>query len=401
MVMPQVSITSAEVKLLSWFKKPGDLVKRGEPVLEVETDKATVEIESYVDGYLRVTNYPEGAVVPLDAVIAVLTTLPDEKIEDWSIVVKEAKLAIETPTPVVEQSLILGRPMRGRLDISPIARKMAEDNNIDLSSIHGTGPEGRIIRSDIELALQILGTASGGAEKPAPPANPSPDFSPMRNAIAQRTVLSKASIPHYYLSIDIDMQAVLGLVSGLKKISVGEKAIHPTLTDIIIWVCGRTLPAYPFLHGSWTERGPQVNPEINIGMVVGLNEGLIVPIIHQVDRLSLSALVEKTHLLKQKAKQGGLSNRELTGGTFTVSNLGMFGVNSFIAVINPPESAILALGATIKQAVVNENDQVVVRPIMNATLSVDHRMIDGILAAKFLNALKETLEQPSLLLFNL
>ena len=169
----------------------------------------------------------------------------------------------------------------------------------------------------------------------------------------------------------------------------------------MIWVCGRILPGYPLLHGSWSDKGPQVNPEINIGMVVGLEEGLIVPIVHQVERMSLSALTEKTSALKQKARLGGLSSRELTGGTFTISNLGMFGINSFIAVINPPESAILALGATIKRAIVNVKDEVVVRPVMTATLSVDHRMIDGIVAAKFLNALKETLEEPSILLFDL
>lgn len=401
MVMPQVSITSAEVKLISWLKKPGDFIKRGEPVVEVETDKATVEIESYVDGYLRVTNFPDGATVPLDSVIAVLTTTPDEKFFTPPVQTNESKPVIETQVLDAQQAQSSSRLNNGRVDISPVARKLAEDNRIDLSGLQGSGPDGRIIRADVEVALQRKGLTGGGTSEPTVTSGQPPDFSSMRNAIAQRTVLSKASIPHYYVSIDIDMQAVLGLVSSQKKIALSQNTAHPTITDIIIWICGRILPAFPLLHGSWLDKGPIVNPEINIGMVVGLDEGLIVPIVHQVDCLSLSALVETTHSLKQKARQGGLSNRDLTGGTFTISNLGMFGINSFIAVINPPESAILALGATTKRAVVNENDQVIVRPILIATLSVDHRMIDGILAARFLKALKETLEEPSLLLFNL
>ena len=401
MVMPQVSITSAEVKLVSWLKKPGDPVKRGESVVEVETDKATVEVESYVDGYFRVANYPDGATVPLDAVIAILTTTPDEKIEDRPIEMAGAKVRPEAPAPAFEQQRTFGSLKKGRTDISPVARKLADDNNIDPATLQGSGPGGRIIRADVEAAIQTSGPVSGGEGKVTTAAAQAGSHSSMRNAIAQRTALSKASIPHYYVSIDIDMKAVLGLLADLKKIAPSRKVAPPTLTDVMIWVCGRILPGYPLLHGSWSDKGPQVNPEINIGMVVGLEEGLIVPIVHQVERMSLSALTEKTSALKQKARLGGLSSRELTGGTFTISNLGMFGINSFIAVINPPESAILALGATIKRAIVNVKDEVVVRPVMTATLSVDHRMIDGIVAAKFLNALKETLEEPSILLFDL
>ncbi|OGR24250.1 MAG: hypothetical protein A2139_11245 [Desulfobacca sp. RBG_16_60_12] len=394
MVMPEVSLTSAEVKLVSWLKKPGDAVKRGEPLVEVETDKATVEVESYVDGFLRVTNFPDGATVPLDAVIAILTTTPDEQIEDLPVHPADADAPAAT-VPALKQLRPPVGVSKGRIDITPVARKLAEDNHIDLASLQGSGPEGRITRADVEAALEARGIAPASGQLAGIAAVPAPGISSMRNAIAQRTALSKATIPHYYVSIDIDMQAVLRQLSQMKDTVAAPRIDPPTLTDVIIWACGRILPDYPLLHGTWSDGGPRVLPEISIGMVVGLDDGLIVPVIHEVDRLSLSAVAATTRTLKKKAKQGGLSNRELTGGRFTVSNLGMFGVSSFIAVINPPESAILALGATIKRAVVGDNDQVIVRPVMTATLSVDHRMIDGIVAAGFLKALKEILEASS------
>lgn len=402
-VMPQVSNTSAEVKLISWLKRPGDLVKRGEPLVEVETDKATVEVESYVDGYFRAAYYADGATVLLDAVIAILTTTPDEKIENQPGGLPKAEAVKKVPPHGTADPQGGGRVKKGQVDITPVARRLAEDNHLDINKITGSGPEGRIIRSDIDAALKSRGGPSilemktslvqSSAAQPA-------GFSTMRNAIAQRTAFSKATIPHYYITIDIDMKPVLDLIADLKKIAAERKAEAPTITDMILWVCGKILPKFPLLCGSWTEKGPILNPEINIGIVVGLEEGLMVPIVHNVDRISLLALPQATKALKEKARLGGLNTRELTGGTFTVSNLGMYGISSFIAVINPPESAILALAAINKRAVVNDRDEVIVRPVMTATLSVDHRMIDGVLAAKFLSALKDTLEEPSVLLFD-
>lgn len=392
MVMPEVSLTTAEVKLVSWLKQPGDPVRRGEPLIEVETDKATVEVEAFVDGFLRATKYPDGATVPVGSVIAILTTTPDEAIVD-----ERPAPAPGAPSPdeaaaglePVRQTPV---PTRGRLDVSPVARRLAEDSRLDLASLQGSGPGGRITRADVEAALQAGNSPTAEAQAGRRSADHTPAAYSMRSAIAQRTSLSKASIPHYYVSIEIDMQAVLAELDPGKVGTVSHQAERPTLTDVVVWACGQVLPDYPSLHGTWTDAGPRNLPEINIGLVVGLDEGLMVPVVHDVDRLSLPALASTTRALKQKARQGGLSTRELTGGTFTVSNLGMFGVTSFIAVINPPESAILALGATLKRAVVVADDQVVVRPVMTATLSVDHRMVDGIVAAGFLNALKERLE---------
>jgi pyruvate dehydrogenase E2 component (dihydrolipoamide acetyltransferase) len=401
--MPQVSNTSAEVKLISWLKKPGDPVKRGDPLMEVETDKATVEVESYVDGYFRVANYADGATIALDAVIAILTTTADEIMDD---------LPVELPHAEVTQRLqaleSTGTPeaasvKKGRVEITPVARRLAEDNHLDINALSGSGPQGRIVRTDVESALKSRQLPSIKEMKTSPPPaipHEGAGLSSMRNAIAQRTTVSKLTIPHYYLSIDINMKVVINLLANLKKVAAEHKTEAPTITDMVIWVCGKILPKFPLLYGTWTEKGPSLNPEINIGMVVGLEEGLIVPIVHNVDQMNLSTLPQATRDLKQRARLGHLNSRELTGGTFTVSNLGMYGISSFIAVINPPECAILALGAISKCAVVDEREEVVVRPMMTATLSVDHRMIDGILAAKFLSALRETLEEPSVLLFD-
>lgn len=394
--MPQVSITTAEVKLITWLKKPGDSIKRGEPLVEVETDKATVEVESYVDGFLRTQKYPNGSVVPVEAVIAIISSTPNENIEEESAFVTMERIEsrpqvspnIGTP-PVIKSD---------RIDISPVARKMAEANNIDFGKLTGSGPGGRIVKEDVEAAIQ---NGVKGASSIPTIVTGKNGISSMRNAIAQRTALSKATIPHYYVSIEIDMHSVINLIEDLKKIAVSRKMESPTITDLILWACGKTLPQFPYLHGSWTDKGAVINPEINLGLVVGLDEGLMVPILHKADQKGLFALADDSRKLKQKARQGGLSSSDLTGGTFTISNLGMFDVNSFIAVINPPESAILALGAMVKRAVVTENDEIVVRPILNATLSVDHRMVDGIMAAKFLKAFKDVLENPSLLLLEL
>jgi len=395
--MPQVSITTAEVKLITWLKKPGESVKRGEPVLEVETDKATVEVESYVDGYLRTQKYPNGSTVPVEAVIAIITTAPNE-----AIVEEQAPVAREKIKSPAQNSPAVGTPLTlksDRIDISPVARKLAESNRIDISQLKGSGPGGRIIKEDVEAAIQQ--GAKEPAHFPVPVIAKPETFSSMRSAIAQRTALSKATIPHYYVSIEIDMQAAMTLIEDLKKIASSRSIDAPTVTDLILWACGKTLPQFPYLHSSWTEKGAVIHPEINLGLVVGLEEGLIVPILQHADQKGLFALTDATRKLKQKARRGGLSSSELTGGTFTVSNLGMFGVSSFIAVINPPESAVLALGAIVKRPVADEKDEILVRPILHATLSVDHRMVDGIMAAKFLKALKEVLENPSFLLLEL
>lgn len=397
MVMPQVNITAAEVKLIAWLKKIGDPVKRGDPVLEVETEKATVEVESYVDGYLRAQFFPSGAIVPVEAVIAVITTTPEEKFSQQAQAESKANTSTDSKASIEKEQARTPSVKNDRIDISPLARKIAESNQIDIQLVKGSGPHGRVIKEDIETAIQLKNQNTFQVES-KPFAQPTSDSS-MRSAIAQRTALSKATIPHYYVSIEIDMKSSLKLIEDLKKVASSRAIDPPTITDLILWACGKTLPQYPNLHGSWKEHGAVINPEINLGIVVGLDEGLIVPVLHHAEKFNLFDLTAATRKLKQKARQGGLTSRDLTGGTFTVSNLGMHGINSFIAVINPPESAILALGTIIKRPVVNEKDQVIVRPILTASLSVDHRMIDGIMAAKFLKALKEVLENPSLLMF--
>ncbi len=387
--MPQVSVTSAEVKLVHWLKKVGDPVRKGDPLAEVETEKATIEVESYVDGFLRKVFFEDYAVVPVGDPIAIITTRADEDFAEQAAptaavaTVAKPQAATEKATAAASQSVA-----GGRISISPAAKKLAEEMNIDHSKIKGSGSEGRITIQDVEAAgkqpAATTPTGVGTLEK----------ISTMRLAIAQKTGLSKATIPHYYVTMDLEMDGVLRLIEGLKKNGGPKKVEPPTVTDVIVWACGQVLPQFPLLNASWEEGGARKHPDVNVGLVMSMDEGLMVPVVHKAQMLSIFEISAKTKQLKQKARSNTLSDTELVGSTFSVSNLGMFGVDAFIAVINPPESAILALGAIVKRPVVDEAGKIVVRSLMTGTLSVDHRLIDGIVAAKFMSALKATLADP-------
>jgi pyruvate dehydrogenase E2 component (dihydrolipoamide acetyltransferase) len=384
-VMPQVSITTAEVTLSCWLKKVGEKVTRGEPMLTVETDKATMDVEAYIDGYLRQTFFQDGDVVPIDAVIAIITSTPDEPLPEEVEQVQEAAAPrVEKATPPAPAAPARTPAAGGRIVASPIARKLAEEHGIELTTLIGSGPGGRIMREDVEAALQAREAAGA-------PAAPGLVSSGMRKAIAERTVFSNTTLPHYYVSIDLDMSAALEYVAQAKQHTANADAVVPTITDLLIWACGQIIPHHPSVNASWKDGGIEYHKQVNIGLVVGLEEGLMVPVVHNASALSISQIAGLTAKLKQKAAQGTLSMSELTGGTFTISNLGMFGISSFIAVINPPESVILALASIQKRVVVTEEGSMAIKPIMTANLSSDHRIVDGIKAAKFLNELRQVL----------
>jgi pyruvate dehydrogenase E2 component (dihydrolipoamide acetyltransferase) len=387
--MPQVSITSAEVKLVHWLKKVGDPVKKGDALAEVETEKATIEVESYVDGYLRKVFFEDYAVVPVGETIAILTTTADEKMEEQSAPQAPPVSVEKTAVVAGKESPAAGQAESGgRIAISPAARKLAAEREIDFTKIRGTGPEGRITLQDVEAvgrqAAPVPEAGAGALEK----------ISSMRQAIAQKTGLSKATIPHYYVTMEFEMDGVMRLIEGLKRNGGKKKVEPPTVTDVIVWACGQVLPQFPLLNSSWEEGGARRHVDVNIGLVMGMEEGLMVPVVHKAQTLSLFEISDTTKQLKQKAKSNALSDTELVGSTFTISNLGMFGVDAFIAVINPPESAILALGAIVRRPVADESGKVVVRSMMTGTLSADHRLIDGIVAAKFMGTLKAILADP-------
>jgi pyruvate dehydrogenase E2 component (dihydrolipoamide acetyltransferase) len=346
-----------------------------------------MDVEAYLDGYLREIYFEEGAVVSTDAVIALISTTADEPIiEDdprpAPAVIGDQAVLDQVPDKKTRETF----PTKSVL-ASPVAKKLAEENQIELSTITGSGPNGRITRKDVEAAIEKKQIKTEEIPTPAPPTE---SLSSMRRAIVERTVLSKTTIPHYYLTAEIDMMSAQAYVDH-KKLEAKGVASSPTITDLIIWSCGQVLPNHPSLRASWQDGQINLHQDIHIGMVIGLEEGMIVPVVHNVDRHSISEIAVLTAALKRKASAGTLSVSDLTGGTFTVSNLGMYGVASFTAVINPPESAILALGSIRKKCTINEDEQIMIRPMMTATLSADHRIVDGVAAAKFLTEFQDTL----------
>ena len=402
-VIPDLGATGDDVLLNKWLVKPGDLVKAGEPLFLVETDKALVEVEAFRGGYIREILVSEESEIPVGEAVAIIADAMEETI--GAISIEESVEAAESTT---EQPRIEGAA-RGRVLASPLARRIAKELVIDLSAVKGTGEGGRIKKRDVLAAAKMHEVSAPkstpldyeeGAIKRIP-------VSPMRSAIAARTRRSKSEAPHFYVSAVIDMTEAMSFRQQTAALAEkilpqsplcqrGEGGISPSLTDFAIRAVALALRETPQLNASF--QGDEILhfADIHLGFVVGLSEGMIVPVIRHADRRNLYTLAAMTRRLREKATARKLSEKELTGSTFTISNLGMFGVDSFVAVINPPEAAILALGAVRQQPAVWEG-KVVPRELMTATLSADHRLVDGITAAQFLGKFKELLENPILL----
>lgn len=330
-VMPKLGVMMEEGTVLRWIKAEGDEVTEGEAVLEIETEKAAVEIEAPASGFLVGVAIKEGETVPVGTRLGVIAS-PDEKIA-----------APAHPKPA------------------------AEERKAELSGMFPPVEEGR---------AAISGTIGA--------------VSSMRRVIGERMSESKRSIPHFYVNMEVDMTEVVKLREEWKE--RGKGAV-PSINDFVLWACARTLREFPLLNSAMTEAGPQVFSEIHLGMAVAVEEGLVVPVIRNADRLDLASLARQSTGLVEKVQQKKLIPLDYEGGTFTVTNLGMFGVDSFSAIINPPQCAILAVGR-VAPRVVPHNGNVEVRSIMTMTLSADHRIVDGVVAARFLEAIKGLLESP-------
>jgi len=386
-VMPNLGATGGDVTLDDWLVKPGDAVKAGQPLFVVTTDKATVEVEAFRDGVLREIRAQAGETVPLGTVVALLADAMDEPLPTTS----ETQTAPETVVAVPLSNNPLPAPMQTeRLLISPLARRMAEQEGLEPAKIAGSGRGGQILKRDIVQALtarrvKLPIAAANGARREL--------LSPMRRAIAERTQRSKSAAPHFYATITVDMKAALDLRQQAIEWANQHGWMPPSITDLCLRATALSLRDFPMLNASFDGDAILYHEDINLGLVVGLDDGMLIPVIRQADRLNLTGLVAETRRLRQRAEAGQLSATELTGGTFTLSNLGMFGLDSFTAVINPPEAGILALGAVKEQPTVVDGE-VVPRPLLVTTLSVDHRVVDGITAARFVAAFKDLLEHP-------
>ncbi|HEY1265997.1 MAG TPA: dihydrolipoamide acetyltransferase family protein [Candidatus Binatia bacterium] len=403
-IMPALGMAQEKGTLLAWLKKAGDAVKKGEPLMEVETDKATVEVEAPASGVLQNVTAKEGDEIPVGQTIAIIaapgeTTAKESKAphpgplpqgEGTKKKAEAAKSTAPSATPARPPPLGEGRDEGGgRIAASPAARRIAEENNIDLAALKGSGPDGSVVAEDV---LRAGGEAKEAAAAGPPRVKEIVPLTAMRRIVAQRMTASKQGAPHFYVGIDVDMTGVDNRRGDMKR---RGNPIIPSINDFILAAVAKTLRDFPSLNASFAEDGVKIYSDINLGVAVALEEGLVVPVIRNADKLSLEELARQSRALAEKAQKKKLFPLDYDGGTFTVSNLGMLGVDSFTAIINPPQSAILAVGR-VAPRVVSVDGTLAARPTMTMNLSADHRVVDGALAARFVAEVKRRLERVDL-----
>jgi pyruvate dehydrogenase E2 component (dihydrolipoamide acetyltransferase) len=407
--MPKMSDTMQEGTIVAWHKKVGDKVKSGDLLAEVETDKATMELESYEDGTLLYIGVEEGNAVAVDAIIAII----GKEGADYKALLskgsksKAAPAAETKPEPSThseapkqaEATSAAASDSDERVKISPLARRIAKDKGIDPKELRGSGEGGRIIKKDIEnFTPSAKPAAAAQAQKGAPAVTTAPvgqesfsevNVSQMRKTIARRLAESKFSAPHFYVTMEINMDRAIEARKTMNEYA-GTKI---SFNDLVIKATAAALRKHPKVNSSWRGDKIRYNEHVHIGMAVAVEEGLLVPVIRFADSKSLSQISAEAKDFGAKAKNKQLQPSDWEGNTFTISNLGMFGVEDFTAIINPPDACILAVGG-IKETVIVKNGQMQVGNVMKVTLSCDHRVVDGALAAGFLQTLKGLLEDP-------
>ena len=397
-----------EGTIVKWLVAEGEAVARGDKLAEIETDKTVVEMEAYADGLLRKIVVAEGGKVPVGELIAYIGDADDEVPETAAPAAAEAPPPAPAPasvpaTPVAAPAAApaappMPAPAGGRVKASPMARRLARERNIDISQVVGTGPGGRITRDDV-LSYEPPAAAPAVAAAPAPEIDSSDvPLTSMRQAIARVTVRSKTEKPHFYVTVAVDMTELMRLRMGINE-ALADSGARVSVNDMIIKASVNALTAQPKFNKFYEDDRLVGQSDINVGLAIALEQGLIVPALLQCQGKSLVELSQAAKDLGRRARGdgGSLTQEELTGGTFAISNMGMLDVESFSAIIVPPQSAILATGSVTKTPVVR-GDQIVVADIMKATLSVDHRVADGAEGAVFLNEIRKNLENPARLL---
>lgn len=412
--MPRLSDTMEEGNIVAWLKQVGDEVAPGDVLAEVETDKATMELESFKKGVLLHIGVAEGP-VPVDGVIAVIgekgedfaaqlaeaeasvAAAPAEEVKEEKAEVKSAPAPKAAPQPTPAPVAAPAVATDGRVLASPLARSIAADAGIDLSRVAGSGDGGRITKKDVEdvIANGLPAAASNGALALTPQVSLDSDVqygstpvTQMRKVIARRLGESKFTAPHFYLTVEIDMGRAIEARKDLKA-----NDIKVSFNDFVVKACASALRRHPAINSSWKGDTIEVHQDINIGVAVAVPDGLLVPVINHADQKSMTYINQEVRELAGKAKAKKLQPAEMSGNTFTISNLGMFGIEEFTAIINSPDSCILAVGSIIEKPVV-KNGQIVVGNIMKVTLSCDHRVVDGATGAEFLQTLRSMLENP-------
>lgn len=403
--MPRLSDTMEQGTVARWLKHEGDRVVAGDVLAEIDTDKATMELTAYEDGVLLRILVGEGESAELGAPIALLGAEGEEMPE---VAVQQGADREREPTPPQPREPPDRPPpdetSATELRASPIARRMAAAAGLDLRELagKGTGPDGRIVKVDVERALGTGAVEPRPALPAAPVATPPAheddvvDATPMLRAVARRMSEAKTTVPHFYLDQEIDMGAALELREELNR-ALADRKEKVSVTDLLVRATALALLESPRFHRSWHDGKLVLHRSAHVGVAVALDDGLIVPVLRSAERKSVREIARESRDLVERARAGTLRQEEIEGGTFTISNLGMFGIPRFSAVVNPPEPGILAVGATVRRAVVVD-DEVRIRPIMAVTLSVDHRATSGAEGARLLESIKRLLEQPVLLL---
>ncbi len=417
MLMPLLSDTMTEGTVAAWHKQVGDEVEIGELLLEIETDKAVMEQDSFFQGTLLHIGVQEGETVPVNAVLAVIGKAGEDFKADLAAALAKVKggapieeTAAETVVDAPIETTVEAETIADgddRVKASPLARKMAKEEGLEIAVLKGSGENGRIVKRDVETALEQRAAAPAPVAAPTPVAAvtttppPPPAYgvegaayeevkvSNMRKVIARRLGESKYSAPHFYLTIAIDMDNAMAIRTRLNEVS----PVKISFNDLVIKATAIALREHPSINASWLGDSIRYNKVYNIGVAVAVDEGLVVPVIRHADMKSLSQIASEVKDKAKKAIDRKLPMEEMQGNTFSISNLGMFGIEEFTAIINPPDSCILAVGG-INQVPVVKNGEIAVGNIMKLTLSCDHRVVDGAGGAKFLQTLKTLLEDP-------
>jgi pyruvate dehydrogenase E2 component (dihydrolipoamide acetyltransferase) len=414
--MPKMGDGMEEGTINAWLKKVGDMIKEGDPIAEVESDKANVEITTYETGILTKIVVQVGETVAVGEVIAIVggESAPANASNGKKAAEKKPAPVVAASTPPVVEPVAeaattpITGPQGERVKSSPLARKVAEALGIDIAQVSGSGPNGRIVERDVTEFKKQSPTAPVAPGVGAPPTTKPQTAAPalvgqetkptkMREAIAKRTVLSKTTIPHFYVTMLVEMDRAQAL---LKELNADASAGKVTVNDLIVKACAVGLGRVPEVNATWTsENTVRRYAEAHIGVAVGIDEGLIIPVIRDCQTKTLRQISAEAKTLIGKARNGQLTPADYSGGTFSVTNLGMMGVDEFIAIVNPPEAAILAIGGIVRTPIVKpDSDELVIRSLMKITLSADHRLLDGVIAAKFLQEVKKVLETPFSLL---
>ncbi len=402
--MPRMSDTMEEGNIIAWHKKEGDKIQPGDLLAEIETDKATMEFESLWEGHLLHIAVKQGA-VPVESVIAVIGKAG----EDWKEVINSVSTSSNGGTTEAAsnvpsqgeskqfQNIPVEKPGEdsgGRIKASPLAKSIAKESGVDLSKVVGTGDLGRIVKKDVESFLESGPVVQTSVTPTLADSFFDTPISQMRKTIARRLSESKFTSPHFYLTMEINMDRAVEMRPKINEMAAPVKI---SFNDLVIKAVAASLKRHPIVNSSWLGDRIRTNHHIHIGVAVAVDEGLLVPVIRNADIKTLSEINQEVKVYAEKARNRKLQPEEMSGNTFTISNLGMFDIDEFTAIINPPDSCILAVGSIVEKPIVR-NGQIVPANIMKVTLSCDHRVVDGVSGAQFLQTLKSILEEPIRLL---